>query len=182
MRRPTGTGASVSSGVVVGDAALAWSGDGGDGGLHPRLPYTGCPGEEEGRGGEGGEGEGEGGAEGVAKAAGAASGARGTPRPQPLRRMRARVRTCSGSPFSCSSCRLLRFSSSHFLSSVSGCCLTSIGFWVPGRCLHRCFCTLLLGPTVDTRSCVSLRDIWKISLVFLRSFVSGSRLFCTVRA
>ena len=36
---------------------LFWSGDGGVGRLHPRLPHTGCPGgEEEGRGGGGGRG------------------------------------------------------------------------------------------------------------------------------
>ena len=41
----------------------------------------------------------------------------------------------------------------------------------------------LLGPSVDTRPCVSLRDIWKISLVvFLRSIVPGSYLFDAVRA
>ena len=38
-----------------------------------------------------------------------------------------------------------------------------------------------LGPSVDTRSCVSLRDIWKISsVVFLRPLVSGSHLFSLV--
>ena len=36
----------------------------------------------------------------------------------------------------------------------------------------------LLGPSVDTRPCVSSRDSWKISSeVFLRPLVSGSRLF-----
>ena len=41
----------------------------------------------------------------------------------------------------------------------------------------------LLGPSVDTRPYVSLRDIWRVSLVvFLRPLVSGSRLFDAVRA
>ena len=39
------------------------------------------------------------------------------------------------------------------------------------------------GPSVDTRTCVSLRDIWKISLVvFLRPLASGSHLFSSVLA
>ena len=79
-RCPTGTEASVSWGAVAGHAALGWSGDGGVGRLHPRLPHTGCPGgEEEGRGGEGGEGEGEGGAEEAAEAAGIGTGVLGAP-------------------------------------------------------------------------------------------------------
>ena len=67
-RCPTGTEASVSRGAVAGHAAPGWSGDGGVGRLHPRLPHTGCPGgEEEGRGGEGGADE-------AAEAAGAGPG------------------------------------------------------------------------------------------------------------
>ena len=41
----------------------------------------------------------------------------------------------------------------------------------------------LLGPSVDTRSCVSSCDIWKISsVVFLRPLVSGSHLLYSVLA
>ena len=77
---PTGTEASVSWGAVAGHAAPGWSGDGGVGRLHFRLPHTGCPGgEEEGRGGEGVEGEGEGGAEEAAEAAGTGTGVLGAP-------------------------------------------------------------------------------------------------------
>ena len=79
---------------------------------------------------------------------------------------------------------------------VSGCCLRSTLVLRTASCLgpgdflgripprHPDVSVLyaLLRPMVDARTCVSLWDNWKISVVFLRPLVSGSRLFDAVRA
>ena len=81
------------------------------------------------------------------------------------------VRTRKSGHLSCGSC----------WCSVSGCCLTSPGLL--GLLGHDFFDVSVLyaqlGPILDTRTCVSLRDIW---VGFPQPIVSGSRLFDAVCA